>query len=416
MHASGQGDNTSGADWGGVSGSGGRYIGGVGGGGFGGIPYAFGAGINDPDPFNASMVADAQRVTRGADVVVVVLGDTPDQVGEWKDRSSLDLLPSQLALLEAVVAAAKNDSLKGAAGNGKHRRTRVVVVLVHGNQLTFGRNNTVLDGVDALLSAGRPGQEGGRGIADLLLGAVSPSGRLASSWLRHVSQVGSGAAPFLARVVAKWVGGSWRRGFVMDPDGRKFDPYIDSVDPPTPLFRFGHGLTYTTFVYRSIQATVDTSNREAPVKLTVTVANTGQRDAAEVVQVYCRDPVATSSYVVRFWKRLTAFQRVVVPAGTTVAVELHLLADELGSHDDDMVFHVTPGVYNCSVGGSSVTDTLYTNFTVVSLLDADDAPPRPAVPAAPADVTTQLAAKDRRIAELEAALLAAEFQTANAQL
>ena len=160
------------------------------------LPFAQGAALDSPEA-NATMVAAAVKLAQDSDVAILVLGDTPDEVGEWKDRSSLDLKFSQLDLLNSVASAI--DATK----------TALVLVLVHGNQLTFGAiggvQNAVLAHVDALLSAGRPGQLGGLGIADLLVGTVSPSGRLAANWPQATFQVGTGATPFLARVVGKWI-------------------------------------------------------------------------------------------------------------------------------------------------------------------------------------------------------------------
>ena len=288
-------------------------------------------------------------------------------MGEWKDRSSLDLKFSQLDLLNSVATAI--DATK----------TALVVVLVHGNQLTFGAQNAVLTHVDALLSAGRPGQLGGLGIADLLVGTVSPSGRLAANWPRATYQVGTGASPFLARVVGKWVAngqGDQKASIPHDVDGRFYDSFVDAakidgVPVPTPLFRFGWGLTYTTFAYSGASIGVVTpaagagAEAAAPATFTVTLANTGSVKATEVVQVYCTDPSGGISNVVRHWKRLIAFQRVTLAAGATVKVTLPLLASELGSHDDKMVFRITPGKYTCSVGGSSYTDTTLANVTVI---------------------------------------------------
>ena len=191
-----------------------------------------------------------------------------------------------------------------------------------------------------------------------------------------------------------------------DADGRWFDNYIDQSDPPTPLFRFGAGETYSSFAYSNIKTSVatDASNNVVPVKLHVDLTNTGRVEAAEVVQVYCRDPVGTSSNVVRYWKRLTAFQRVPLAAGAKQTVVIDLLADELGSHDDAMVFRITPGVYNCSVGGSSVTDSLYTAFTIVAEDGSTATPPAWSVPNH-GQLLAQLAEKDTKIAELEQLLL-----------
>ena len=331
------------------------------------LPFAMGSEVDSAEP-NATMVAAAVKLAKDSDVVILVLGDTPDEVGEWKDRSSLDLKFSQLNLLNSVASAI--DATK----------TALVVVLVHGNQLTFGAQNSVLNHVDALLSAGRPGQLGGLGIADLLVGTVSPSGRLAANWPRATYQVGTGASPFLARVVGKWVANgqlqSQTASIPHDADGRYYDSFVDAakidgVPVPTPLFRFGWGLTYTTFAYSGasiavVKPAAGTGSAEAaPATFTVTLANTGSVKATDVVQVYCTDPSGGISNVVRHWKRLIAFQRVTLAPGANVKVTLPLLASELGSHDDKMVFRITPGTYTCSVGGSSYTDTTLANVTVI---------------------------------------------------
>lgn len=193
-----------------------------------------------------------------------------------------------------------------------------------------------------------------------MLGKVSPSGRLGANWPRYVAQVGTGASPFLARRVGKWL--SNKRGDI-DPDGRRYDPFCDRNDPATPLFRFGWGLSYTTWAYSNVSISLS-GDPNAPVVLHVDLENTGTVDAAEVVQVYCQEPHAGASNVVRHWKRLTAFQRVELSANAKRAVQLPLLASELGSHDDNMNFRIASGEFNCSVGGSSITDSLLVSFSV----------------------------------------------------
>ena len=100
----------------------------------------------------------------------------------------------------------------------------------------------------------------------------------------------------------------------------RYDSLTDLVDvPSTPLFWFGEGLTYTSWRYSGLRAIGNTSNAEAPITLQLSLTNTGNVDAAEVVRVYCKDPIGGESNVVRFWKRLIAFKRVPVAAGKTVS-------------------------------------------------------------------------------------------------
>ena len=127
------------------------------------------------------------------------------------DRSDLDLPGGQLPLLQALTATGKP----------------VVVLLIHGRQVTFGRGNVGLDGVAALVIGWRPGEEGGPAFLNLLSGAVAPSGRLAQAWPRSVGSIGGPGAPYLYPFQGNHMGESYAAG-----DG-----------PSSPLFQFGFGLS-----------------------------------------------------------------------------------------------------------------------------------------------------------------------------
>jgi beta-glucosidase len=277
-----------------------------------------------------------------SDVIVAVLGDNSHSSSEWGDRDNLDLPGDQMALLNALAATGKP----------------IVMVLVTGRTASFGTDNVVLANVSGIFSAFRPGQMGGVAIANLLTGKANPSGCLAQNWVRSAGQAMSGASPWLQWRVGKWVA---NHRSTPDPDGRVYDPYNDG--PATPLFHFGLGLSYTTFAMTGLKVTPMPAG---PVVLGIelSVSNTGKVAGTQVVQVYCIDPV--TEYV-RPWKRLLAFTRVTLAAGTTEAVKIEVSADQMSFQDDSSpagVWSVVDGEYEIRVGDSSVADLLAANVTV----------------------------------------------------
>merc|ERR1712110_545661 len=189
------------------------------------------------------------------------------------------------------------------------------------------------------------GQMGGVALANLLAGKTNPSGKLAQNWLRNAGQAGSGASPWLQWRVGKWVANA--RG-QMDPDGRRYDQYNDDHSSyggmgegrADPLFYFGSGLSYTTFDISNLTVQVPGSD-SVPATVQVSVKNTGKLPGVEVVQVYVEDPIME---YVRPWKRLVAFQRVLLQPGESRRVSLDLTVDELAFYDDSMK-RVVPGDY-----------------------------------------------------------------------
>ncbi len=290
------------------------------------VRYARGCDVLGAD---RSSFDEAVRIARDAEVAVVVVAGKsgllrPVTVGEGNDATSLALTGVQHELVDAL------------ADTG----TPLVVVVLSGRMHT-------LDGVvaraNAVMLMVPPGEEGGAGLADLLTGAANPSGRLPVSLPRSVGQI-----PVHAGARA----GGDRAMF--------FGDYIDS--PTTPLFPFGHGLSYTTFVYGGL--TVRGASTSDVVEVAVTVRNAGGRAGDEVVQLYCRDDVAT---VARPNLMLVGFARVPLEAGQERRVRFIVDPSRLAFYDPDMRFVVEPGAFTFSVGASS-TD-LRASRTVV--LDGD---------------------------------------------
>lgn len=258
---------------------------------------------------------------------------------------SLDLPGGQLKLLEAVSRASK----------------KTIVVLVHGRPATFGPANELLDGVDALFAAWRPGEEAGTAIINLLTGKANPSAKLAQSWPRTVGHVLSGSSPWLQAVRGKWIANS--RG-AQDSDGRRYDNYVSSEYAPNPLFDFGYGLSYTEFKYGHLNVTalvpldalleMRDQDSKPVVRVSVEVTNTGTRVGTEIVQVYVKDPSPLP--FVPFWKRLAGFGRISLEPAATSRLTVEVQWQDLAMHDNQMPMHlrVFPGTYEFSAGGSSV--------------------------------------------------------------
>jgi beta-glucosidase len=277
------------------------------------LHYAAGCGLLGDD---ASGFAAARRAADSADVVVVALGEGAKQSGESTSRTSLDLSGPQLALLRELHAAGKP----------------VVLVLMAGRPLML---EAVEPLVDAILVAWHPGTMGGPAIADVLTGAYNPSGKLPVSWPRSLGQV----PIFYAHKNSG-------RPAPLDRDDPYYSRYIDS--PNTPLYPFGHGLSYTTFAYDHLLLSSTLLDQGgAPLTVTVRVSNTGQCAGEEVVQLYVRDRVGSVTRPVR---ELKGFQKISLAAGEARDVEFKLSSADLAFWRADLTFGAEPGEFDLFVG------------------------------------------------------------------
>lgn len=211
--------------------------------------------------------AAAEKLARESDVVVLCLGEPARMSGENASRSTLRLPGLQEKLGLAVAAAGKP----------------VVLLLVSGRPV----NLTALEPkMAAILMLWQPGTRGGGAAADLLLGRENPSGRLAVTWPRSVGQI-----PIYHN---------------MRPRARPGDEGAYQDIPTTPLYAFGHGLSYTTFAYSPIRLSAATASPGHPLTAEVTVTNTGSRDGIETVLWFVRDPVARITRPLRQLKHFAA--------------------------------------------------------------------------------------------------------------
>lgn len=287
------------------------------------VLFAKGAPIEEDD---SSGFEEALRIARQADAVLMFLGEHPDMSAEARNRTSLDLPGVQEQLALAVGKLGKPTA----------------VVLFNGRPLSIGG---VREKIPAILEAWFPGVEGGNAIADVVFGDFNPAGKLPVTFPRNVGQV----PIYYAHK---------NTGRPPKEDERYSSKYIDV--PWTPLYSFGHGLSYTTFRYDGIAVKQPRIAADGRQEVTVTVTNTGKRAGDEVVQLYLRDDVAS---VTRPVKQLRGFQRIHLEPGQTQTVSFTLAPDDLAFYGLDMKRVVEPGTFTVFAGGNSV-DNLEAKFTV----------------------------------------------------
>ncbi|MCE4553666.1 beta-glucosidase BglX [Pelomonas cellulosilytica] len=279
---------------------------------------------------DAEMQAEQARavsVAQQADTVVLVLGERANMSGEAASTASLALQGNQQALLEAVVATGKP----------------VVLVLLSGRPLDISWAATR---VPAIVQAWFPGTEGGHAVADVLSGAVNPGGKLPVTWPRSTGHVPA----------------FYNHNLTHDNDtGPHFTSRYATSATSTPLYPFGHGLSYTSFAYADLKLDRTTAKAGDPVRVTVTVRNTGAVAGDEVVQLYVHQRAGSAA---RPQRELKGFQRVSLAPGAQQQVSFTLGRDELKFWSPvTRAFGVEPSGFDVWVGGDS-TATLHAEFTL----------------------------------------------------
>jgi beta-glucosidase len=306
------------------------------------VLYARGAPV---DTVQTAGFAEAERLARTGDAVLLVLGERADMSAEAASRASLELPGAQLELAKAVLRAAR------AADPAKP----VVAVLLNGRPLAL---QWLADSVPAILETWFLGVEHGTAMADVLFGEYNPSGRLPVSFPRVTGQV-----PIYYS--------HKRTGRPPAENDHFTSKYIDV--PWTPLWTFGHGLSYSRFEYGNLKLSADTLRAGDSVMISVDVSNRGRRSGDEIAQLYLRDDAASVTRPVR---ALKGFHRVTLNPGETRTVSFTLHSDDLALYDLTMRRVVEPGGFTVFVGGSSAAG-LEGHFQVVGdTLVLAPAPPR----------------------------------------
>jgi len=274
----------------------------------------------------------AAAAAAAADVAVVFVGTGSEWETEGRDRPHMDLPGDQDALVEAVVAA----------------NSRSVVVVNASAPLGL----PWVERAGAVLWQWFPGQEGGDAVADLLLGRVSPSGRLPTTLPYRIEDT-----PAFAHYPGE-------DGIVRYSEGVLVGYRGHDASGVDPLFCFGHGLSYTTFAYSDLVVRPTSPVAGDALQVSFDVTNVGECGGAEVVQCYVHDVVAS---VVRPPQELKAFARVDLAPGETCRVDLTLDARALAFWDDaSHEWRVEPGEFEVRVGASSRDLRLVSTLTVSS--------------------------------------------------
>ncbi|WP_179318113.1 beta-glucosidase BglX [Winogradskyella helgolandensis] len=276
---------------------------------------------------DTSGFAEAIAVAKTVDVVVMVLGEYGFQSGEGRSRTDLQLPGVQQELLEAVYEVNPN----------------IVLVLNNGRPLAISWAD---EHIPTIVEAWQLGTQTGNAVAQVLYGDYNPSGKLPMTFPRNVGQV-----PIYYNFK--------NTGRPVDKDDNVFWSHYSDVKK-TPLYPFGHGLSYTNFSYSDLELNGNTFALEDDVKVSVNITNTGELDGKEVVQLYIRDLVGS---VTRPVKELKGFELVEIKAGETKTISFTLNKETLGFYDNNGDFIIEPGDFKVFVGGSSIS-VLETDFVL----------------------------------------------------
>jgi beta-glucosidase len=290
------------------------------------LQYALGCEINS---YDESGFDEAVTAAQTADVAILVMGgrsglSIENTTGEFRDTTDLGLPGVQEKLVKTILATGKP----------------IVLVLIDGRPVSMPE---LVEPVKAILEAWVPGEEGARAIVNALFGEVNPGGKLPISIPRSAGQV-----PVF---------------YNHKPSGMHSNKYGDYVNEKvTPLFPFGHGLSYTEFEYGNLKINEKQVSANGTVNISLTVKNTGLRTGDEVVQFYIRDEYASMPRPV---KELKGFARISLQPGETKQVMFHLPVNQLAYYDADLSLVLEPGSFKVMIGSSSNDIRLQGEFAVI---------------------------------------------------
>ena len=265
------------------------------------------------------LLDEALSVASQADVIVAAVGESSEMSGESSSRTNLEMPDAQRDLLTAL------------------KKTGKPIVLVY-----FAGRSTVMtweqENFPAILNVWFGGSEAADAICDVVFGDVSPSGKLTTTFPKNVGQIPlyynhlNTGRPLEA--------GKWFSKFRSN--------YLDIDNDP--LYPFGYGLSYTTFRYGDLQLSNNSMNERGKITASVTVTNTGNYDADEIVQMYIRDMVGS---VARPVKELKGFERIHLKKGESRTVSFDITAKQLKFYNSALNWVCEPGEFEVMVGGNS---------------------------------------------------------------
>ncbi len=288
------------------------------------VLYSKGCEVDSNDK---SGFEEAVSVAAEADVVVLVLGESADMSGEARSRSEIDLPGVQKKLAKSIV------------GTG----TKVVVVLMNGRPLAIPWLD---ENVSAILEAWFLGIQSGNAIADVLFGVYNPGGKLAVTVPRSVGQIPC----FYYHK---------NTGRPASIENLYTSRYFDL--PSTPLYPFGHGLSYTKFKYSKLKIKNKKVEAGDSLEISFTLKNTDKVSGSEVFQLYVKDVVASVAPPV---KKLAGFKRIYLRSGEEAKVNIRMPVSLLGFYDKEMKKIVEPGEVKIMIGSSSEDIRLDDSFMI----------------------------------------------------
>ena len=291
------------------------------------LSYAKGCNVSDTSQAD---FAEAIKIAKNADVVIMAVGESYDMSGEAKSRSNIHLSGVQEELVKAIQSTGKP----------------VVVLVMGGRPLIF---NWTADHVPAVLYTWWLGVEAGNAMADVLFGDYNPSGKLPISFPRSEGQI-----PIY--YAAKNTG----RPLVNVKDIAYKSAYLDELN--TPRFAFGFGLSYTSFKYSDIKLSSNTIKNNQILTVSFTLTNTGKYTGEEVVQLYLRDRVAS---VTRPVKELKDFKKIKLLPSQSETITFTINADKLSFYNQQMVWTTEPGIFDLMIGSASNDIRLQGIFNLV---------------------------------------------------
>jgi beta-glucosidase len=278
-------------------------------------------------------IKKASRAAAESDAAIVVVGENEwrtsgkkGTVGEGYDAATLELTGMQQELVKAVYSTG----------------TPTVVVLVNGRPLA---TRWIAEHVPAIVEAWCPGEKAGAAVADVLFGDYNPSGHLPVTIPRHAGQL----PVYYNYPPSKkyWLENAWGK------------PYVDM--DPTPLYAFGHGLSYTTFKYSALEITPSETGVGGKIRISIKITNSGNRAGADVIQLYINDPISSVSTPV---KELKGFRKVWLKAGESTTVEFKLGPKHLSLVNRYLKKVVEPGEFKMMIGHSSDDIALKGTFQI----------------------------------------------------
>ena len=279
----------------------------------------FGRSLNRDNRTDAELLKEAIATANKADVIVAALGESSEMSGESSSRTNLDLPDVQQTLLKALVATGKP----------------VVLVLFTGRPLVL---NWEQANVPAILNVWFGGSEAAYAIGDVLFGRVNPSGKLTMSFPQNVGQI---PLYYAHKNTGRPLhDGKWFEKFRSN--------YLDVTNEP--LYPFGFGLSYTTFAYSDISLSQTSMNMQGVLTASVNVTNTGAFPGGEVVQLYIRDLVGSTTRPV---KELKGFERIYLQPGQTRTVTFKIAPEMLKFYNYDLQYVVEPGNFSIMIGPNS---------------------------------------------------------------